>query len=115
VPDPYKALETLIDAGCERVLTSGLAATAPEGASVLKKLVTQANGRISIMPGAGVRSKNLEWLINETHANEFHTSARKAVENTMQFSNPAVTDAGNMFVADEQELTAIIQILTQAH
>jgi copper homeostasis protein len=113
VPDPYKALEILIDAGCERVLTSGLSATAPEGTPVLKKLVLQANGRISIMPGAGVRAQNLFRLIKETGATEFHTSARKSVKNTMQFSNPVVTDAGNMYVADEEELRQIVQILSQ--
>ena len=113
VPDPYQALEILMEAGCERVLTSGLAATAPEGVSVLKKLVVQANGRISIMPGAGVRSENLVNLIKETGAAEFHTSARKAVANPMQYSNPAVTDAGNMYVADEEELRKIVRILTQ--
>jgi copper homeostasis protein len=113
VPDPYEALEILIEAGCERVLTSGLAANAPEGISVLKKLVMQANGRISIMPGAGVRAENLGNLIKETGATEFHTSARKAVANTMQYSNPAVTDAGNMYVADEEELRKIVRILKQ--
>ncbi len=111
VPDPYAALEVLINAGCERVLTSGLASTAPEGISTLKKLVAQANKRISIMPGAGIRSGNLPSLIRETGAYEFHTSARKAVPNNMQFSNPAVTDAGYMFVADEDELRKIVQLL----
>jgi copper homeostasis protein len=111
VPNPFEALEVLIDAGCKRVLTSGLAKTAPEGISLLKQLVQQAGGRISIMPGAGVRSQNILQLINETGAYEFHTSARKAVPNPMSFHNPNVTDMGNMFVADEEELIRIMRLI----
>jgi copper homeostasis protein len=112
VPDPFAALELLVDAGCVRILTSGLAATAPEGIPLLKQLVTQAAGRISIMPGAGVRSDNIEKLLLETGAREFHTSARKIVQNPMYFSNPLVTDAGNMFLADEKELQLIVEKLS---
>lgn len=113
VPDPFAAVETLIACGCERVLTSGLAATAPEGIALLKQLVDAAANRISIMPGAGVRSSNIVQLAKETGAYEFHTSARKAVSNTMSFANPNVTDAGNMYVADEEELKKILQSLNQ--
>jgi copper homeostasis protein len=111
VPDPFAALEILINAGCKRVLTSGLAATAPEGMVVLKQLVKQAGKRISIMPGAGVRSENIAVLINETGAWEYHTSARKVVENPMTYANPLVSDAGNFYMADQQELERIIRVL----
>jgi copper homeostasis protein len=112
VPDPSAALETLIACGVERVLTSGLAATAPEGAALLQQLVQQANGRISIMPGAGVRASNIAQLKKETGAFEFHASARRAVTNPMTFANPAVTDAGNMYVADETELREMVQLIS---
>jgi copper homeostasis protein len=113
VPDPFAALETLIQCGCERILTSGLASSAPEGISLLKQLVAAANNRINIMPGAGVRSSNILQLANETGAFEFHTSARKAVNNPMTFENPNVTDAGNMYVADADELKQIVSLLQQ--
>ena len=111
VPDPFAALEILINTGCERVLTSGLAATAPEATALLKQLVIQAGDNISIMPGAGVRSGNLRELIQKTGAREYHTSARKIVANPMSFYNPLVSDAGNFYVADDEELEKIIQIL----
>lgn len=114
VPDPFAALEILIDAGCERVLTSGLAKTAPEGSLLLAKLVEQAGDRIIIMPGAGVRSTNIVKLINETGALEYHTSARKKAENPMDFYNPLVTDAGNMYIADDKELVRIIELIREA-
>lgn len=107
-PDPYEALEALIEAGCERVLTSGQAATAPAGKEVLKKLVEQAAGRISIMPGAGVKSDNVKALLQYTGAYECHTSARIAWPNNVAYQNPLITDAGSMYVADEKELRKII-------
>ncbi len=114
VPDPYEALELLIEIGCERVLTSGQASTAPEGTQTLKKLVAQAAGRISIMPGAGIRSTNITELLAATGAHEFHTSARMAAENPVTFMNPSITDMGSHFVANRAELEKIITILNQS-
>lgn len=111
VPDPFEALNILIDAGCERVLTSGLAASAPEGTKLLKQLVDQAKGRISIMPGAGVRSSNIYQLLLETGAHEFHSSGRMQLKNPMSFLNPKVSDAGSMFIADEIELRKMVDVL----
>jgi copper homeostasis protein len=113
VPDPFDALETLIDSGCERILTSGLASTASEGSDLLRRLVIQAAGRIIIMPGAGVRSSNLQSLIDITGATEYHSSARMNVSNPMSFSNSRVSDAGNFFVADVEELEKMIVLLRQ--
>ncbi|MGZ5246720.1 MAG: copper homeostasis protein CutC, partial [Flavitalea sp.] len=87
VPNPYAALEELINAGCERVLTSGQETAAPDGSAMLKKLVEQANGRIIIMPGAGVKSSNLQKLIEETGATEYHTSARKVMKMSAEYQN----------------------------
>lgn len=111
VPDAFEALEVLIDAGCERILTSGLAASAPAGIHLLRQLVQKAAGRISIMPGAGVRSHNLQTLLAETGAYEYHSSARLSASNPMYFTNPLVSDAGQMWVADEEELRRMVDIL----
>ena len=74
---PEKALEEIIALGCERLLTSGQAATAEEGTPLLRRLVKQARGRILIMPGAGVSPKNAQRIIEETGAVELHGSLQK--------------------------------------
>ncbi len=107
-PDPFKALETIIAAGCERVLTSGQQTAAPEAGPLLAQLVQQAGTRIAIMPGAGIRASNIRQLMTASGANEFHGSFRKASLNPMQFSNPLVTDFGNVYLPDENELTAVL-------
>lgn len=74
--DAKKALEEIIALGCDRLLTSGQAASAFEGKDVLRSLVEQANGRISIMPGAGVSPQNAAYILQETGAREIHGSLR---------------------------------------
>lgn len=110
-PDMFQALEDLIQSGCERVLTSGQATAAPEAGAILSKLVQQAGDRISIMPGAGIKSSNIKQLIKESGAWEFHGSARTLLPNPMSHSNPNVTDAGSVYVSDPVELKRIIQLL----
>jgi copper homeostasis protein len=39
------------------------------------------------MPGAGVKSSNIEKLIKESGAKEFHSSARKVAPNPVTFIN----------------------------
>ncbi|MBP8822572.1 MAG: copper homeostasis protein CutC [Flavobacteriales bacterium] len=97
VPDAAEALETLVEAGCVRVLTSGMAADAMAGAHVLHGLVAQAGARIAVMPGGGVRSSNLEALARITGAREFHSSA--------------ITTANAGHEADETEVRALAREL----
>jgi copper homeostasis protein len=113
-PDPFKALEEIIDCGCERILTSGQKSGAPEGIDLLADLVLRAEGRIIIMPGAGVRSSNIEKLISGTGATEFHTSARIAAPDPVTFRNPAIIDATTWYLANEEELNKLITILNKA-
>lgn len=89
--DPKRALEELIAIGCDRVLTSGQAATAEAGLPLLKELVQQAAGRISIMPGCGVNSGNAARILQATAAVEIHASARKSVGSGMLFRHSGVS------------------------
>lgn len=74
---PEEALEQIISLGCHRLLTSGQAPTAEQGIPLLKRLVEQAAGRISIMPGAGVNVDNARRILSETGASEIHGSLRR--------------------------------------
>ncbi len=89
--DPRKALEELISLGCDRVLTSGQAATAEAGVPLLKELVEQSAERIIIMPGCGVNSSNVASILESTGANEIHASARKSVGSGMKFRHSGVS------------------------
>ncbi len=93
--DPHKALEELVGLGFDRVLTSGQAATAPQGARLLKELVQKAAGRIIIMPGCGVNEQNIGQLAVDTRAVEFHFSARHTINSKMEFRGCEGTKMGD--------------------
>jgi copper homeostasis protein len=86
--DPFEALEDIIQAGCERILTSGQKNTAPEGAALISQLITKADDRIIIMAGAGVREHNIADLVRQTKAVEYHTTAQKIIPTKMKFHSP---------------------------
>jgi copper homeostasis protein len=110
-PDPFKALEEVISAGCERILTSGQKTAAPDAAPLLAQLVKQAGDRIIIMPGAGVKSSNIRKLADESGAKEFHSSARVVAPNPITYVNKEVSDYGHVYVADEKEVRAMVEAL----
>ena len=70
-----KALEDVISCGFSTILTSGTFPNVMEGKEVLKQLVIQANNRIEIMPGGGLRSTNISELNETVKANWYHSSA----------------------------------------
>lgn len=67
------ALEQLIDIGVSRVLTSGAAATALDGAATIASLVDQARERIAIIAGGGIREHNVREVISRTGVREVHS------------------------------------------
>ena len=87
--DPFMAMEQLIEIGCRRILTSGQAANALKGASLIKQLIQAAQDRITIMPGGGIRKENIKTLAEKTGATEFHSSLKSMAPSKMKFIHPA--------------------------
>jgi copper homeostasis protein len=105
--NPFEALEDIIRTGCERILTSGQRPVAMEGASLLNELVREADDRIVIMPGSGVRSANIAELAEKTGAVEFHTSARVMQASGMDFVNGGMQEQLTVTMAGEEEIRLI--------
>ncbi len=90
--DPFAALETAVRLGFTTILTSGQAASALKGQALLQELQLRAAGRISIMAGGGVNSKNLTELHKSTGITAFHTSGRKGpVQSGMTYRKEGVS------------------------
>ena len=73
--DPIEALQAIMEAGCHRLLTSGQAPTAPQGAAVIKRLVDHASN-LKILAGSGVTPDNVRQLIAATGVTEVHGSCK---------------------------------------
>ena len=73
--DIEEAMKDLVGLGFRRVLTSGGKQNALEGIATLKTLQEKFGKQITINPGGGIRSSNIEKLIEETGCYEFHSAA----------------------------------------
>ncbi|MCD8041932.1 MAG: copper homeostasis protein CutC [Tannerellaceae bacterium] len=113
--DPFVALEQIIEAGCDRILTSGQQPDAVQGIPLLAELVKRAGDRIIIMPGCGVRETNIAQIERETGAHEFHTSARSVVQSGMVYRNenvpmgaPVVTSEFETVETDRNKVKQVV-------
>ena len=109
--DAAQALEDIIEIGCERILTSGLRPNAMDGAVTIAALIKQADGRIIIMPGSGVRSENIIALAEATGATEFHTSARIFTESKMDYASPTMNEKLQSVSVNEAEVKQTLDAL----
>ncbi len=77
--DLLTAIEDVARTGAKRILTSGGAKSALEGAAVLAKLIEAAGERIVIVPGAGISAANIRQIAQRTKAREFHSGLSTAL------------------------------------
>ncbi|MDM8521486.1 copper homeostasis protein CutC [Anaerolineales bacterium HSG6] len=92
-PDPYVSLETLIELGFHRILTSSRQASAADDTALLGQLHQQAAGRIVIMAGGRVRLDNVERIVNEAGVGAVHlgTGVSDLYDSQMVYRNESVS------------------------
>ncbi len=73
VVNPFEALDTLIEIGIQRVLTSGGKGNATDHIEELAELIEEASDEIKVMPGGGIRPGNLNEFLS-IGAEEIHSS-----------------------------------------
>ncbi|MES2329724.1 MAG: copper homeostasis protein CutC [Bacteroidota bacterium] len=102
--DPLAAMETIIACGCTRILTSGQVPNADDGKDLIKQLIEQADDRIIIMPGSGVRSSNIKEIADFTGAAELHSSARKVIASGMNSQKQTMNEDLKTVSVDVEEV-----------
>ena len=75
VADPAAALEELIEAGVDRLLTAGGKGSAFDGRRRIRDLLERARGRIVVMAGGGIRAGNVGEILVDSGVSEVHSSA----------------------------------------
>ncbi|MDQ3675073.1 MAG: copper homeostasis protein CutC [Gemmatimonadota bacterium] len=112
--DLAEALEVLIGAGVGRVLTSGGAAMALEGADAIARLVQQARGRITVMAGGGIREHNVRQIMARTGVSEVHARISSLAHSTrgssppMRLRKPLPDDENVWEELDEMRMRALV-------
>ena len=116
--DDYEAaVEAIIAAGCDRILTSGGYDKAIDGIENIRRAVEIAAGRIEIMAGSGVVAANAQAL-KDTGVDALHFSAKKMVAGGMEYRNPRISMGGSDAVdefalrtVDENEVKEILKLI----
>lgn len=117
-PDPLAALEAVIETGADRVLTSGGAPKAMEGAETLSAMQKSAKGQIEMIAASGLRPNNLLQLAEKTGLREFHASLRRPIASRSIYRKLELT-MGEFaerefiqFQTSEAEVRAMVEVLS---
>jgi copper homeostasis protein len=116
-PNYSKALEDIIEIGCDRILTSGQKNTAIEGIEYIKNLVKQAKGRIEIMAGSGVNADNVQMLLH-TGVNALHLTGKSIRNSEMVYRKERIAMGGlsevpeyEIIYSDSEKIRKVVDCL----
>lgn len=116
--EPFEALETIIELGCERILTSGQKNSAIDGIDLLKSLAGKADNRIEIMAGGGISAPNAAQLL-EAGVHALHMTGKGIVNSQMEYrkadvsmASAVLTNEFEMYEADFDKCKAVAEIIT---
>ncbi len=101
-PDPFLALEQLIDLGVHRVMTSGQETSAYNGAALIAELIRRAAGRIEVLPAAGINRFTVRDVIARTGCNQVHASLRGRRTDHSTAARPHISFGGAAFGGEDQ-------------
>lgn len=79
----FEAIDWLADRGIDRILTHGGPAGTPieDNLPRLKELIAYADGRLTILPGAGITYENVDTIVEALSVTEAHGTKIVAIEN----------------------------------
>jgi copper homeostasis protein len=80
-----ESLDTLIEIGVDRVLTSAGKPSVFDGLPVLGDLVREAGDSLVVLPGGGIRAHNITRLFELPGIREVHIGASRQVPSSMTF------------------------------
>lgn len=116
--EPMIALEALILAGVNYLLTSGQCQVAEDGFELLRELIKRSAGRMKIIAGSGVNASNIALLAG-AGISHFHFTCSRIEKSKMTFLNPNLVSMGSksqiseyeQTTFDHQKMAAVIQVL----
>lgn len=102
VPNWKETLDILIDIGITRVLTSGQEPNVFFATDTIKEMIEYANGRIQILPGAGITYKNMNRIIAETGCTQIHVAAYSSHPDTSVHNNNDIFYGGALYPPEDR-------------
>lgn len=92
--DLMEAVESVVETGADRLLTSGGEQRAEDGLATIARVVEAAKERIIVMAGSGIQESNVRRMLHETGVREIHASARAQVDSPMLYRNDRIAMGG---------------------
>jgi copper homeostasis protein len=118
-PNPYEALETIIESGCARILTSGQQNKAIDGLKIIEELVIKSENRIEIMAGAAVNADNANYFL-EKGVNALHLTGKSIRDSAMVYrkSNVSMSEIEgisefDLVYSDVEKIRRVVEIVNK--
>lgn len=114
--DLNAALNAVLEAGPDRILTSGAAQTAEAGIERIAHLVKNSADRLQIAAAGGIREGNVRRIVEKTGVREVHAALQTPIQSPMRFRNEkaALGSAGNNEYERFEVLSEAVARLLQA-
>ena len=100
-PDWRRALDTLIDLGVTRVLTSGQESDVFFALDTIRQMIDYAAGRIQILPGAGITLRNVEKVVAATGCTQVHLARHKTLPDPSVQNNRSIYYGGALYPPED--------------
>ncbi|MET9488863.1 copper homeostasis protein CutC [Nocardia sp. NPDC006630] len=114
--DPYDGFDQLLELGFTRLLTSGRQVSVLDGAALITRLVTLADGRIEVMACGGLRADNARRVIELTGVRDLHAAVRIPVpalpqpdSTEVSFEEIGVPRGSDHFATDADGVAALCE------
>jgi copper homeostasis protein len=101
-PDPFAALEQLIELGFRRVMTSGQEESAYNGVKLIAELIRRAAGRIEVLPAAGINRFTVTDVVARTGCGQVHASLRMKRDDRSVAARPRVSFGGTAQLPEDR-------------
>lgn len=100
-PDPFLALDQLIDLGFRRVMTSGQEETAYNGAWRISALIDEADDQIEVLPAGGINRFNIADVLARTACDQVHCGLRCRQRDSSAAGRPGISFGGAVRMPEE--------------
>lgn len=102
VPDWKRALESLIELGVTRVLTSGQEPNVFFATETIAEMIEFAGGAIEILPGAGITLRNVQRFVELTGAKQVHLARHKSMPDLSVSNNRDIFFGGALYPPEDR-------------
>lgn len=113
--DLRRSLDQVVEAGANRILTSGGAQTAVEGAVTIRGLVEGADGRVIVMACGKIDERNVKDVLEKTGVREIHVGLRTPAASPMRYRNENISlgtlkdNEYTRFIVREDRVSQLVQ------